>query len=163
MLYRYTIVLLAAVGLSLWPAALQAAPPEGQEYVVQADDWLSKLAEKFYGDKLAYSVIVEATNARAAADSDYTRIDDPDRIEVGQKLFIPATEALAITPPEELAMSQEVTTPSGPTPEQRQLLASLPSRGVPPEFFNEVWLNSEPLKLADLRGKVVIVEFWTFG
>lgn len=25
------------------------------------------------------------------------------------------------------------------------------------------WINSRPLKLADLRGKVVLVEFWTFG
>ena len=32
-----------------------------------------------------------------------------------------------------------------------------------PEISNEIWLNSEPLRLADLRGKVVMVEFWTFG
>ncbi len=32
-----------------------------------------------------------------------------------------------------------------------------------PEISNPVWLNSEPLRLADLRGKVVMVEFWTFG
>lgn len=32
-----------------------------------------------------------------------------------------------------------------------------------PEITNPVWLNSEPLRLADLRGKVVMVEFWTFG
>jgi thiol-disulfide isomerase/thioredoxin len=25
------------------------------------------------------------------------------------------------------------------------------------------WINSEPLTLADLRGKVVLVHFWTFG
>jgi len=32
-----------------------------------------------------------------------------------------------------------------------------------PEISNQIWLNSEPLQLADLRGKVVMVEFWTFG
>ena len=25
------------------------------------------------------------------------------------------------------------------------------------------WLNSKPLKLKDLRGKVVVLHFWTFG
>lgn len=32
-----------------------------------------------------------------------------------------------------------------------------------PEITNKVWLNSEPQHLADLQGKVVMVEFWTFG
>ena len=40
---------------------------------------------------------------------------------------------------------------------------NLPSQGLAPELANEVWINSEPLRLADLRGSVVIVEFWTYG
>ena len=32
-----------------------------------------------------------------------------------------------------------------------------------PDITNPTWLNSEPLHLADLKGKVVMVEFWTFG
>ena len=32
-----------------------------------------------------------------------------------------------------------------------------------PEVESPVWINSEPLRLADLRGKVVLVEFWTYG
>jgi thiol-disulfide isomerase/thioredoxin len=32
-----------------------------------------------------------------------------------------------------------------------------------PEFTNETWINSEPLRLTELKGKVVLVEFWTFG
>jgi len=36
--------------------------------------------------------------------------------------------------------------------------------GIPaPEITSQTWLNSEPLKLENLRGKVVMVEFWTFG
>ena len=34
-----------------------------ENYTVQADDWLSKLADKFYGDIFAYPAIFEATNA----------------------------------------------------------------------------------------------------
>ena len=32
-----------------------------------------------------------------------------------------------------------------------------------PELANEVWINSRPLRLADLRGKVILLEFWTHG
>jgi len=32
-----------------------------------------------------------------------------------------------------------------------------------PDIANKTWLNSAPLHLSDLKGKVVMVEFWTFG
>lgn len=32
-----------------------------------------------------------------------------------------------------------------------------------PDITNDTWLNGAPLHLSDLRGKVVMVEFWTFG
>jgi thiol-disulfide isomerase/thioredoxin len=42
--------------------------------------------------------------------------------------------------------------------------ASLPDLGPAPELTNETWLNVDaPLRLADLRGKVVIIDMWTFG
>ncbi len=50
-----------------------------------------------------------------------------------------------------------------PTAAQQALLAQLPSRGPAPELTNDTWFNSAPLRLADLRGKVVMVEFWTYG
>ncbi len=33
---------------------------------------------------------------------------------------------------------------------------------VAPHVVSDTWLNSEPLSPADLRGKVVLVDFWTF-
>ena len=42
--------------------------------------------------------------------------------------------------------------------------ASLPDLGPAPELTNTTWLNVDsPLRLADLRGKVVALEMWTFG
>ena len=42
--------------------------------------------------------------------------------------------------------------------------ASLPDLGPAPELTNDTWLNVDaPLRLADLRGKVVAIEMWTFG
>lgn len=32
-----------------------------------------------------------------------------------------------------------------------------------PEIAGPAWINSEPKSLNDLRGKFVLVEFWTFG
>jgi hypothetical protein len=32
-----------------------------------------------------------------------------------------------------------------------------------PEITGGPWINSEPLSLAGLRGRVVLVEFWTYG
>ena len=32
-----------------------------------------------------------------------------------------------------------------------------------PEFADGTWINSEPLTVKRLRGRVVLIEFWTFG
>ena len=32
-----------------------------------------------------------------------------------------------------------------------------------PELAPGDWINSEPLRLKDLRGRVVLIDFWTFG
>jgi hypothetical protein len=32
-----------------------------------------------------------------------------------------------------------------------------------PEITGGPWINSAPLSLASLRGRVVLVEFWTYG
>ncbi len=32
-----------------------------------------------------------------------------------------------------------------------------------PEIASGEWINSDPLKISELRGKVVLLEFWTYG
>ena len=42
--------------------------------------------------------------------------------------------------------------------------SALPDMGAAPEFTGiDNWLNSKPLTLAALRGKVVLVDFWTYS
>ncbi|WP_420645701.1 hypothetical protein [Candidatus Leptofilum sp.] len=49
-------------------------------------------------------------------------------------------------------------------PTRGEVVVELPDMGEAPEFLNEVWLNSDgPVTLAAQRGKVVLLEFWTFG
>lgn len=82
---------------------------KGQEYTIQKDDWLSKLADKYLGNVLAYDAIVEATNQMAEQNPDkFTKIDNPDLVEPGWVIWIPE----ATTAPE------------------RGLLATLEERGT---------------------------------
>jgi len=40
----------------------------------------------------------------------------------------------------------------------------LENLGPAPELSNTTWINiDQPLRLADLRGQVVLVDMWTFG
>ena len=42
--------------------------------------------------------------------------------------------------------------------------AQVPRAGrAAPEVSGGPWINSAPLSLAALRGRVVLVEFWTYG
>jgi putative spermidine/putrescine transport system substrate-binding protein len=94
-----SIVTLLLLLLTLAPVAALAQDEVvcESDVVVQADDWLSKLADKFYGDVLAYQAIADATNAMAATDDSYATIDNPDIIEPGWKLCIPPAESAQST------------------------------------------------------------------
>jgi hypothetical protein len=60
--------------------------------------------------------------------------------------------------------SAQVEVESEDPPAPQAAAASLPDLGPAPELQNEVWLNVDaPLRLADLRGQVVLLDMWTFG
>jgi iron(III) transport system substrate-binding protein len=109
-----TLVILLLFSLMVGTASAAEPLPQGggQEYTVQADDWLSKLAEKNYGDVLAWPVIWKATTAKAAEDDSFAVIANPNVIEVGQKLWIPdESEAAAFF--EEFAAERAAASTAG--------------------------------------------------
>ncbi len=67
----------------------------------------------------------------------------------------------------ETAVANPTAPPLVPTvvqPTGQPVLADLPDLGAAPEIRNELWVNAdEPVTLAASRGKVVLLEFWTFG
>jgi hypothetical protein len=86
------LVLLASISL-----AASAAPPMRpsvceKDYTVRFGDSISNIADKYFGNVLAYPAIVEATNQAAKEDSRYTPITSVDVIEFGQVLCIPSRE-----------------------------------------------------------------------
>lgn len=76
------------LNLASFPTHAQEAPDCELDVIVQRDDWLSKLSEKFYGEVLAFPAIAEATNAKTVVDPTYAFIENVDLIEPGWKLCI---------------------------------------------------------------------------
>src|SRR5581483_6862742 len=104
MLYKKIFVfLLLTLALSIMigafgvPSAAAQTANCAQTYVVKQGDWLSTIAQNLLGDVKAYTTIYDATNAAAKADSSFATLTDPNKIEVGQKLCVPAKTN--VTPP----------------------------------------------------------------
>ena len=88
------ILTLIAGGAAAGHGPVYAQIAEGEAYVVQQGDTLEAIADRFSGEARAIHTIVDATNARAAEDSSFIAITDPNSIRTGQKLWIPADPAL---------------------------------------------------------------------
>ncbi len=66
--------------------------------------------------------------------------------------------------PAEIPSDSKPTATSNTVPPNLPSHPPLPDLGQAPGIKNEVWLNSDtPLSLETLAGKVVLLEFWTFG
>ncbi|MBI1878273.1 MAG: substrate-binding domain-containing protein [Chloroflexi bacterium] len=130
----YLTILLALVLGSLVPVALAAPPFQDavacqQEVTVQVEDWLSKIAEKVYGDVQAYPAIAEATNAKNAEDNSFANIENVDVIEVGWKLCIPSPADAEALLQRALETPDVTVSPAQPTGQQvgRLVLATTTS------------------------------------
>lgn len=73
-----------------------------------------------------------------------------------------AVAAAAVLLPQAISRSQQISpTPTAISAAPAAVVAN--NFGAAAEIENEIWLNTDaPLRLADLRGQVVLLEFWTF-
>jgi hypothetical protein len=99
---NYILLIIFLLALA-WPAQAQG---DGQTYIVQLNDTLWKLAEKYLGDGDYYPLIVEATAAQAAIDASFTPIVQPDLLHPGQKIWIPALATISPVALDDKATSQ---------------------------------------------------------
>lgn len=82
---------------------------------------------------------------------------------VAAGLALAACSAELPLPKEEAQQVKEEIRPAE-TPRVEFDAVNLPVLRPAPELQNEVWLNTDaPLRLADLRGSVVLIDMWTFG
>jgi hypothetical protein len=92
----------------LEPALAQTG--QGQLYVIQHNDTLWRLAEKYLGNGNLFPLIVEATAAKAASEPGLTPIAEPNLLHPGQKIWIPGQTDL----PEPVARPAVVGPEPGP-------------------------------------------------
>lgn len=115
------LAVLTVLGLIVTGAPIALANTNAQAgcvetYNVAAGDLLSTIAEKYLGDLKAYTQIVQATNDAAKTDTSFKTIADPNKIEVGQKLCIPAKSATAgTTTPAANTTPAATKTPAAPS------------------------------------------------
>src|SRR4051794_3875947 len=86
-----------------------------------------------------------------------TELNPHRRQFIGGLAAIPAAQLVGIWPIKASAGKEATAEPSVPQaskPYDERTLSSLAGATE--------WLNSSPLRVADLRGKVVLVQFWTY-
>jgi cytochrome c biogenesis protein CcdA/thiol-disulfide isomerase/thioredoxin len=88
-------------------------------------------------------------------------------LTVASGLDLRLQAAVAATPssPPDVAMTGSTTADATEAPTgDPELVVPLEDLGPAPEFTGITsWINSQPLTMASLRGKVVLVHFWTFA
>ena len=92
-----------------------------------------------------------------------TRISATTTAALEQEL-LDRTGAVISGPGDRAPSAVEMTDAAGATMAPRQAQAALPVEGALPPLAGAVkWLNSPPLTAEGLRGKVVVVSFWTYS
>lgn len=120
--------------------------------------------------RFCFSLLIVIFAATACAGPETTL--NPGNVEPALPTILPSPEKADedLAPPieageeNEPVLEIEAQQTMEPMPTDTEVSPLLPVLGPAPSWENEVWINSEtPLPLEELRGKVVLLEFWTFG
>lgn len=112
------------------------AQDEGEAYVIQSNDSLWKLAEKYLGDGNLFPLIVRATADKAAADPSFSPITTPNIVHPGQKVWIP--DASTIT----TAALERPQTPLQAEPAAAASTTAAPAAGLSGHIAFSFWNNA---------------------
>lgn len=86
-------------------------------------------------------------------------------VEESRIKFVQPLQEKILPPPRTEIPRSEETIASETAPLILNIVrAALDDYGAAPELENEIWLSTDQaLRLASLRGKVVLIDMWTFG
>lgn len=165
----------ALIGLILFIAACQPTSAPAPEVSVDSEPEQAVAAPTTPAKQVAEDDSPAEPEEVSGADPTDTPTPPPTAVPTAvaedgpeQAAILKILQAVARTNrAEERAPTFRGTAVPQPTPnvEEVQALADyLPVLGEAPEVLNETWINTDgPLRLEDLEGQVVLIEFWTFG
>ena len=145
---RLTVLVLLLLGLVPAVSSAQEGVVCAEEVVVQKDDWLSKYADKYFGNILSWPAIMAWNNRAAEAEPDqYDYIENPNLIVVGWSICIPSAEDAGAVLDEGVQVVSAFNAAAGGLPEGLTIDNSgniYVTVGYPfwfevPESFGEVW------------------------
>jgi branched-chain amino acid transport system substrate-binding protein len=85
----FAVLILAALVVTMVPVAALA---QGKTYTVKPGETLSSIAQREYGDVLAYPAIVYYSNIAAKTDTAITKIVDPNAVKPGDVISLPTAD-----------------------------------------------------------------------
>jgi sugar lactone lactonase YvrE len=147
-MFSLTALVLLLLALVPMVASAQDGVECAEEVTVQKDDWLSKYADKYFGNVLSWPAIMAWNNKAAAAEPDkYDSIDNPDLIVVGWSICIPSAEDAEASLEKGVHVVSAFNAADGGLPEGLTIDKSgniYVTVGYPfwfevPESFGEVW------------------------